>query len=247
MADTHHPVPKIPGGHLHSLNLIIALVAGLVSIVGGIYSLKMNVLTPKTGSLQGIIRDEAIAKPLWLTPVEISEPGGAIIATIDTNKDGRYTLDPLKAGDYIIKVRAPRHKAQEKNVKIYAAMSATVNFDLVPEEEQQIPPVTETFSAPRVVAAPSYVPTPAPAYSQAPVPMYSQAPASAYDNQDQQRSFPDGMGPRRPRRPPYHRGTSGGFPSSSTDSSNTDSSSGSSGDLLTQTVGQLIQDWAGKK
>lgn len=161
MANLGNGTPKNPAVHLHVLSLVVAICAGLVSVVGGVYSLRANFFTPKTGTLQGIVRDESIAKPLWLASVEVSNADGAIIAVIDTSESGRYSLSSLREGDYTIKVSAPFHEAQSKNIRIYQNATSSVNFDLKPEEQKKEfssvseqaqlppPPVPSAYPPPR--------------------------------------------------------------------------------------------------
>lgn len=82
---------KNPTSHLHVMNLIVALMAGIISITGGVYSLKNNIFSGQSyGSLQGVVRDSRLAKPLWLAAVEVSTADGAVVNTA--------TSDLMKAG-----------------------------------------------------------------------------------------------------------------------------------------------------
>ena len=136
MSPSESPLPKSPTSHLHVMNLIVALLAGIISITGGIYSLKNNVFSgPAHGSLQGIVRDEKIAKPLLLATVEVSEADGAVVNTVNTDQDGFYQIASIKTGNYIVKFTAPRHHTQSKTVKVEKDLQSTINVDLLPEEE----------------------------------------------------------------------------------------------------------------
>lgn len=128
--------PKNPTSRLHALNLVVALLAGVVSITGGIYSLKTNLFSSQEyGSLQGIVRDEKIAKPLLLTAVEVSGTDGVVVNTVNTDGNGQYRIETIKTGNYVVKFTAPRHVVQTKTVKIEKDLTSTVNVDLVPEEQ----------------------------------------------------------------------------------------------------------------
>ncbi len=241
MTPPGNEAPKNPAAHLHILNLIVALCAGLISVVGGIYSLKANFFSPKTGTLQGIVRDGSIAKPLWLTPVEVSEANGSVIATLNTDQTGRYALTSLREGDYVVKVSAPLHKIQSKDVKIYSNNASTVNFDLAPEEQK-------SFSRRDRVRAARAAPN---SYDSGPEETGYETP---------QRTSPYGTGSSYPRRS-YRRQSSTGWNSPQDNPINDPSNQGFNGpsdsntastanplrDTLTRTVGQFIQDWASKK
>ncbi|HOW58410.1 MAG TPA: carboxypeptidase-like regulatory domain-containing protein [Candidatus Omnitrophota bacterium] len=139
MSPSENSTPKNPTSHLHALNLIVALLAGVVSITGGIFTLKTNLFSSQQyGSLQGTVRDEKIAKPLLLTAVEVSGTDGAVVNTVNTDENGQYRIEAVKTGNYVIKFIAPRHVVQTKTVKIEKDLTSTVNVDLVPEEQPSV-------------------------------------------------------------------------------------------------------------
>jgi 5-hydroxyisourate hydrolase-like protein (transthyretin family) len=143
------------------MNLVVALVAGIISITGGIYSLKNNLFAGQSyGSLQGVIRDSKLAKPLLLVGVEVSTPDGAVVNTAASDQDGRYVIEKLKTGNYEVKFSAPRHTVQTKRVLIEKDFSSKINVDLVPVEEPQkvLPtgPVNENMGVRYPVAQPAY-------------------------------------------------------------------------------------------
>lgn len=183
MGNPINETPKSPVVHLQSLNLIIALCAGLISVVGGVYSLKSTVFaSPKIGSLQGIVIDENIAKPLWQAPVEISEASnGAVVALINTDQIGHYSAPSLKEGDYIVKASAQLHKTQTKNIKIYSKTEATVNFEL-PAEKQKSESVMETARTHRDISGTSLTNSQQPYGSQI-APISQSSPYNAVPNQ----------------------------------------------------------------
>jgi len=245
-------MPKSPTSHLHVVNLVVALLAGVISITGGIYTLKNNVFSgPAYGSLQGIVRDERIAKPLKLASVEIADLTGAVVNTATTDDSGHYLIEALKTGNYVVKFTAPLHKIESKTIKIEKDLSSSINVDLFPEAQQANLSTVESVAAmPRNIQAPyavqtaypatapvmpgynvpksnSSVPTASPTYSQAePVtdPTLSGSPHSGY------------------RKHPRHS-----YPTGSGEGSAGTSQSTSQGDVLTQAGTQLLQAWLSKK
>ncbi len=197
MSTSSSDKPKIPTSSLHVVNLIVAICAGLISVIGGVYSIKTNIFTPKTGSVQGIIRDSSIAKPLWLAQVELSKPEGALISKVDTDKVGHYSFESLRAGDYVIKVSAPMHQIESRNIQVLAGSSSTVNFELNPETPE---PKAALIPAQQEIVPPA-IPTQNPYY-----PPQAQPQMPPYANQDQnqglQESSQDSMFGRRS---PYGR------------------------------------------
>lgn len=240
-APTNTP-PKAPNAHLHAMNLIVALLAGVISITGGIYSLKNNLFSgPAYGSLQGIVRDERIARPLKLASVEISDLAGAVVNTATTDDDGHYLIESLKTGNYVVKFTAPIHKVETKTIKIEKNLTSSINVELVPEiQPVSVVPVESAVAqrniqapyAPTTPVVPGYhvpqnnasVPTAATPYVRSePIP----APA-----------FSDSSRTDFPRHP--HRRPAGGYDQAS-------SSSSSQSDALTQVGAQLLQALVTKK
>jgi len=247
------PSHKSPVSHLSALNLVVALLAGIISITGGIYSLKSNLFAgPEFGSLQGIVRDEKIARPLKLASVEITDLTGAVVNTATTDDDGHYSIEALKTGNYVVKFTAPIHRPETKTIKIEKNIWSAINVDLVPEVSQMNPtPAEYAASVQKNIPVPS---TPQATYQTA-TPVASgynttgntssvaTVPSSTYAQPDSQMNaagdsnYPDSQysGSRRPsgRRPP------GGY-------GNTSSTS-SQGDALAQVGTQLLSALISKK
>lgn len=252
MGQPENPIPKSPASHLHVLNLVVALLAGVISITGGIYSLKSNIFSgPAYGSLQGIVRDERIARPLKLASVEISDLTGAVVNTATTDDNGHYLIEALKAGNYIVKFTAPLHKIETKSIKIEKDFVSAINMDLFPETQQMsLSPVESVASVRQNIQAPY---TPMAAY-QAVAP-----PASNYNaagSASPLTAMPSTYSPPEPaldpslsgsprtgfRRHPRHIYSGGSVESSSGSSQGT-----SQGSALAQAGTQLLQALINKK
>ena len=165
MSPSENPMPKSPTSHLHVMNLVVALLAGIISITGGIYSLKNNLFSgPAYGSLQGTVRDERIARPLKLASVEISDLGGAVVNTATTDENGHYLVEALKTGNYVVKFIAPLHKVETKTIKIEKDVASSVNVDLFPEAQQaNLSPVEPAAAVRQNIQAPYTPPSTYPA------------------------------------------------------------------------------------
>lgn len=243
------PSPKAPSSHLHSLNLIVAMLAGIISITGGVYSLKNNLFSgPEYGTLQGIVRDEKIAKPLKLVSVEIADLTGAVVNTVSTDDDGHYKVESLKTGNYAVKFTAPLHKVETKSIKIEKNLESSINVDLVPDM-----PATQASVIPTEVAATAYQqPAVATTYPAATAVVsgyntmgtatpatYASSNASSAPPQDE--SF---QGPP----PGYHRRRPRPYPGSYEQNASYDSGSTSSGGSSLATVGtQLLSAFMASK
>ena len=151
-----NPPPEFPKppARLHTVHVLVATVASIISIIGGIYSLKMTLFQNETpaGVLEGVVRDERLAKPLRLATVEIVDPAGQVMSTLATGDDGSYRVKNLKEGNYQVKVVVPLHQTEMKNVVIQKTATSTVDFSLR-SLSPEIPfvPAVPTFTTPAVV------------------------------------------------------------------------------------------------
>ena len=227
---------------MHIINLVVALLAGVISITGGIYSLKNNIFSgPAYGSLQGIVRDERIAKPLRLASVEISDLAGAVVNTATTNEEGHYLIEALKTGNYVVKFTAPLHKIETKSIKIEKDLVSSINVDLFPEAQQaSLSSAESVASAQQNIRAPY---TPAATYQTAvpamPGASVSQNTSSTYPPTE---PTPDPALAGQPRTG-FHRHSRRSY---SGDPAET-SSGTSQNSALTQAGTQLLQAWLSKK
>lgn len=240
--------PKSPTSHLHVVNLIVALLAGIVSITGGIYTLKSNMFAkPAYGSLEGIVRDEKIAKPLVLASVEVSGLDGAVVNTVETDKTGHYFVETLKEGNYVVKFSAPLHVVQTKNIKIEKDLKTAINVDLVPEANLPQSTAAERMSAVRTrqVSQPFYSGTPVPQPSS----VSGVSTQTVLTNYQQPSGQVLSDTSTFPRRPSFHRrGFRNTYDSSNAPAAlSSSSSSGTSQNTLAQAGAQLLQQLLVKK
>jgi hypothetical protein len=139
------------------MNLVVALLAGVISITGGVYSLKNNLFSgPAYGSVQGTVRDAKIARPLKLAAVEITDLAGAVVNTAETDDDGHYLIEAINTGNYVVKFTAPMHKVETKTIKIEKDLASSISVDLVPEMEQAQTAALESPAAQTIT--PPYTP-----------------------------------------------------------------------------------------
>ena len=138
---------------LHTLNILVATIASLISIVGGIYSLKTTVFHKESAVsasrvpvLAGVVRDERLARPLRLASVEVSDDDGQVVGTLSTDDNGAYELKDLGGGTYSVKASAPLHEIQEKKVKIQKNITSTVDFSLIPQEDHTTPQLAPSMN-----------------------------------------------------------------------------------------------------
>jgi hypothetical protein len=233
------------------MNLIVALLAGVISITGGIYSLKNNLFSgPAYGSLQGIVRDEKIARPLKLASVEISDLEGAVVNTATTDDNGHYLIEALKTGNYSVKFTAPLHKPTTKTIKIEKKLVSSINVDLVPEVQQINPVSVESVAPGRQNIPVSYIPATTyqpvsvqPGYN---VPQNNPAVPTASSTYSQAEPMPD-PSLSRSSRMGFPRHSHHNYPAESVESPSGDSQTTSQGSALAEVGTQLLQAWMSKK
>ena len=168
MNDPNPRNPK-PPARLHTINIIFATVASLISIVGGIYSLKANLFqgAPTYGELTGVVRDEKLARPLRLATVEVLDANDEVISTLSTDENGSYLVKNLKDGKYQVKTKAVFHASQTKNVAVGKNATSTIDFNLMPLESEGLKPAVVTRSVLVTPAIPTatYEPPPPTRYN----------------------------------------------------------------------------------
>ena len=252
MSQPENPLPKSPASHLHVMNLVVALLAGVISITGGIYSLKNNIFSgPAYGSLQGIVRDVRIARPLKLTSVEISDLTGTVVNSAATDDDGHYSIKSLKTGNYIVKFTAPIHKIETKTIKIEKDLESTINVDLVSETPpanflpaEPAASVPQNIQVSQMPAAPSS-PAAVPAASSYSTQQNALSVPAATLGYPQGAQTPDLSG-SAPQSASFRRHSRRSASAASSDSSS-DTSGTSQSSALTQAGAQLLQALGTKK
>jgi hypothetical protein len=239
MNPSEKPMPKLSTSHLHAMNLVVALLAGVISITGGIYSLKNNLFSgPAYGSLQGTVRDEKIARPLKLASVEISDLGGAVVNTATTDDNGHYLIEALKTGNYVVKFTAPLHKIETKTIKIEKDLASSINVELFPEPQQaNLSPVEAVVAVPQNIRAPYTPPSAYPATAPA-VPGYNPSQSTARVSEP---SFSNSRPPDF-RKHPHRR-----YSEDPTATSTGTAPSTSQSSALAQAGTQLLETWLNKK
>lgn len=242
---------KSPTSHLHVMNLVVALLAGVISITGGIYSLKNNLFAgPAYGSLQGIVRDERIARPLKLAAVEVSDLTGAVVNTAVTDDDGHYLIESLKTGNYVVKFTAPIHKVETKTIKIEKDLASSINVDLVPEAQPSSLSVVESVVPAAQNIQTSYVPQTTYQAASAATGYNPSQSGSTLPTAPSTYSQPEPVMDPSLAGPPhsgYRRHSHRGYPEDPVATSSNVSQGSSQNDILAQAGTQLLQDLLTKK
>jgi len=194
------------------------------------------------GSLQGIVRDEKIAKPLKRVPVEVADLAGVVAHTTAKDDEGHYLIESLKTGNYIVKFTASLHRVDAKNIKSEKNIWPSINVDLVPEIPQTEIPVAEAGvpvarNIQMFYVSPSFS-SPAAGYGAMPHP-------GAVSPADYARPAPFASYGPPPQR--FSQASAAGYPESYGDSASGTSQASSQSSAIAEAGAQLLQTLLVKK
>ena len=110
---------------LSSVQAVVAITAGVLSVVGGAYSLWQNFKpAPATGQVLAIVREWRSEKPVSAATVEILTAKDELVTTLTSPDSGRLQ-HALKEGPYRVRVSHPRFSAE--NTPLSQAAKTTVD------------------------------------------------------------------------------------------------------------------------
>ena len=111
---------------------IVAVVAGLVSVGGFLYSFLVPSLPRTTsGDLVAIVQDARSRQPVRDATVEILTEGDAVVTTLTSEAEGRARRS-LKEGGYKLRITHPRFGPETRKVQVLAGQTAEVRVALSP-------------------------------------------------------------------------------------------------------------------
>jgi hypothetical protein len=122
-------------GRFSTLQSVVALVAGLSSIVGAAYSalgtLGTLSSTPAPGEIAAVVRAAGTNRPVAGTVVEIATREDTLVTTMLPAGDGlaRHVLAP---GAYRVRVRHPAYADVVRDVQVVSEQTADLHFMLEP-------------------------------------------------------------------------------------------------------------------
>jgi hypothetical protein len=140
---------------LSNLQAVVALVAGLSSIVGGAYSMVAAVRTPPTGDIVADVREAGTAKPVPAAIVEVFTPDDTLVTTMKADGDGasRRTVAP---GAYRVRAVHPDYVAAVRDVQVMPDGTAELHLAL----DRKAHPRATTPAAPPRAGAQSHAAAP---------------------------------------------------------------------------------------
>jgi hypothetical protein len=97
---------------LSSVQAIVAIAAGVLSVLGGAYSLWQHLKpVPGTGQVAAIVRKGRSDRPVAGATVEVLTERDELVATLTSPESGRLQ-HTLKEGSYRLRVSHPRYAAE---------------------------------------------------------------------------------------------------------------------------------------
>jgi len=121
-------------GSVASLQSVVSVLAGLVSISGAVYS-AVRYVTPAPGTLDvlAVIHSHAGDRPLAGSTLQIVTRDDVPVAELTAPADG-HVRQPLHAGDYRLRLSAPSFQPQTGDVHLEPGTMTAVRFELAQEE-----------------------------------------------------------------------------------------------------------------
>lgn len=117
-------------GKFSTVQSVVALVAGLSSIVGAAYSAVGTLRTdPVPGEIVAIVRDATSAKPVPGAVVEVLTPDSALVTTAVQGDDG-VARRSVPAGTYRVRVVHPDFVETVRDVQVASAGTAEMRIAL---------------------------------------------------------------------------------------------------------------------
>jgi hypothetical protein len=115
---------------LPKVQMIVGLMAGLVSILGALYSVRSpSRATPLLGELVAVVRDNRSNKPVTDAMVEVRTPNDAVVTRLTSRPEGRARI-PLREGDYRLLVSHPELGRDIRQIRVLPGQTAVFQIVL---------------------------------------------------------------------------------------------------------------------
>jgi hypothetical protein len=113
---------------LKRINTWIAILGGSVASIAGTYNFLPSFFPPAPGHIAAVVREQG-GTPVPRAHVELLSSDNVLLATSETDRNGRFIRKDLEAGSYIVKVSRAAFEPQTAKVSI--ASKKTTDLDLV--------------------------------------------------------------------------------------------------------------------
>lgn len=123
---------------------VIGLLAGIFSVVGGVYTGVQFLHRPSdTGELVAVVRDARTDRPVMGPNVEILGADDAIVTSLGAGESGQVRTR-LREGTYRVRITHPRYAPDTRRVQVGAGRTAELRIQLTPRPPGSGPPAVVT-------------------------------------------------------------------------------------------------------
>jgi hypothetical protein len=137
-------IPSVLRQPLSGLQAVVGIIGGLLS-VGGMLAPMVGHATFQThGDFVGVIEEARSRQPILDATVEITTAQNDVVTTLVSMDHGRIR-QPLKEGEYRVRVNHPRFGPEVRQIKVIAGQTSEVHLVLAP---RPVPPPPKAVEKP---------------------------------------------------------------------------------------------------
>ena len=116
---------------LSTVQAVVAIAAGIISVLGGTYTLSSHLRSDPagTGQIVAIIRELPSDKPVNAATLEVWTPKNELVTMLTSQENGRVRYS-LKEGSYRLRVSHPRFDAENRTIHVASGQSAEVKIEM---------------------------------------------------------------------------------------------------------------------
>jgi hypothetical protein len=138
---------------LKRINTWIGILGGSVASVAGAYNFLPSFFPAVPGDIAAVVREQGGA-PVPRAHVELLTSQNVLLATSETDRDGRYEKKDLEPGSYILKVSRAAFEPQIAKVSVASKKTTDLELVLRSRTRAQAPPSRQAASTPQAHDSP---------------------------------------------------------------------------------------------
>lgn len=108
---------------------IIGMLAGVISIVGALFSVSPFLRAFTNGELVATVQEASSHRGVSDATIEVLTPQNEIVATLKPDATGRATQD-LREGAYVVRVSHPRYAADVRRIQVFSRQTVELHATL---------------------------------------------------------------------------------------------------------------------
>jgi outer membrane receptor protein involved in Fe transport len=115
-----------------------------------VFAATLAVAQQRPGSLRGTITDAKTGEPIPFANVSVKDDAGSIVTGGSTDFDGKYNINPVQAGSYLVEVSFAGYATIKVSGVLVSPNSPTIQNFKMREESEVLGEVTITYEAPLI-------------------------------------------------------------------------------------------------